>query len=78
MPFSNPAHPRQPRSNLLRSLFQIMKIQLFTKPAPRRPLRFTLLALHTSGVIKVFRTHSLFRLWAPLRENFDAEQDFAN
>jgi hypothetical protein len=55
-----------------------MKIQLFTKPAPRRPLRFTLLALHTSGVIQVFRTHSLFRLWTPLRENFDADQDFAS
>ena len=55
-----------------------MKLKFFTKPAPRRPLRFTLLALHTSGVIQVFRTHSLFRLWTPLRENFDAEQDFAN
>lgn len=53
-------------------------MKFFTKPAPRRPLRFTLLDLHTTGVIQVFRTHSFFRLWTPLRENFDAEQDFAN
>jgi hypothetical protein len=55
--------------------FQNHSMKLFTKPASRRPLRFTLLALHTSGVLQVFRTHSLFRLWTPLRENFDAEQD---
>lgn len=78
MPISKLTHPHRPRLSFAHPLFQIMKIKLFTKPAPRRPLRFTLLALHTSGVIQVFRTHSLFRLWTPLRENFDAEQDFAN
>ncbi len=52
-----------------------MKLPSFTKPAPRRPLRFSLLDLHSTGVIQVFRTHSLFRLWTPMRENFDAEQD---
>jgi hypothetical protein len=55
-----------------------MKIKFFTKPAPRRPLRFTLLDLHTTGVIQVFRAHSFFRLWTPLRENFDTDQDFAS
>jgi hypothetical protein len=59
-------------------LFQSMKIKFFTKPAPRRPLRFTLLALHASGVIRVFRCHSFFRLWEPLRQNFDADQDFVS
>ena len=78
MPVSDSAPLRQPRLNFQPFPSQIMKIKLFAKPAPRRPLRFTLLALHTSGVIQVFRTHSLFRLWTPLRENFDADQDFAN
>lgn len=54
-------------------------MKISTNPfARRRPLRFTLLELHTTGVLQVFRRHSLFRLWAPLRENFDADQDFAN
>ena len=53
-----------------------MKIKLFSKPAPRPPLRCTLLALHTSGVIQVFRTHSLFRIWAPLRENSVSGENF--
>ncbi len=50
-------------------------MKFFTKPAPRRPLRLTLIDLHTTGVIQVFRTHSFFRLWTPLRENFDAEEN---
>jgi hypothetical protein len=56
--------------------FQTMKAKTFSTPAPRRPLRFTLLELHTSGVLRVFRRHSLFRLWAPLRESFDADESF--
>ena len=55
-----------------------MKIKFLPKPAPLRPLRFTLLALHTSGVIQVFRRHSLLRLWAPLRENFVSGENFAD
>ena len=55
--------------------FQNMKIKFFTKPAPRRPLRLCLMDLHTSGVLQVFRTHSFFRLWTPLRESFDAEEN---
>ena len=51
--------------------------QLFSKPVPRRTLRSTLRELHTSGTISVFRSHSLLRVWAPLRENFDAEENFA-
>jgi hypothetical protein len=34
----------------------------------RRTLRFTLLDLHATGLVQVFRRHSIFRLWAPLRE----------
>lgn len=34
----------------------------------RRILRFTLLDLHATGLVQVFRRHSIFRLWAPLRE----------
>lgn len=55
-----------------------MKIQLFTKPAPAAPRRSSLLALHTSGVIQVFRTHSIFRLWEPLREHRGLVEDFTD
>lgn len=55
-----------------------MKIQLFTKPAPAAPRRSSLLALHTSGVIQVYRTHSIFRLWEPLREHRGADADFTD
>jgi hypothetical protein len=41
----------------------------FTHPASPRPLRFTLLALHASGVIQVYRRHSILRVWEPLREH---------
>lgn len=43
----------------------------------RKNHRSTLLALHRSGVVRVFRRHSIFRLWEPLRENFGAPRDFA-
>jgi len=52
-------------------------LKFFAKPAPRRTLRFTLLELHTSGVIRVFRSHSLLRVWEPLRENPDSAENFA-
>ena len=52
-------------------------LKLFLQPAPRRTLRFTLLELHSSGVIRVFRSHSLLRVWEPLRENVDAGENFA-
>ena len=53
-------------------------LQLFLKPTPRRPLRGTLLQLHTSGVISVFRRHSFLNVWAPLRENLDGNESFAD
>lgn len=43
-------------------------MKLFAKPARSRTLRFTLLDLHATGVVRVFRRHSIFRLWEPLRE----------
>ncbi len=51
-------------------------MKFFSKSSSVRTLRPTLLALHTSGVICVFRRHSIFRLWVPLRENFVAEERF--
>jgi len=53
-------------------------LQLFLKPAPRRTLRGTLMQLHTSGVIRVFRRHSFLNVWAPLRENLDGNEGFAD
>lgn len=55
-----------------------MKIQPFTKSTSAAPLRSSLLALHTSGVIQVFRTHSIFRLWEPLREHRGLVEDFTD
>jgi hypothetical protein len=52
-------------------------IKLFSRSAPRRPLRYTLLELHTSGVLEVSRRHSLFRLWAPEREFFCGDENHA-
>ena len=42
----------------------------------RRTLRFTLLELHATGVVQVFRRHSIFRLWTPLREAFTGRSGF--
>jgi hypothetical protein len=55
-----------------------MKIRLVTKSTSAAPLRSSLLALHTSGVIRVFRTHSIFRLWEPLREHRRLGEDFSD
>lgn len=50
-------------------------MKLFSKPSSRaRTLRFTLLDLHTTGVVSVFRRHSFFRVWVPLRENLTSEE----
>ena len=35
----------------------------------RKNYRTTLLDLHRCGVIHVFRRHSFFRLWEPMREH---------
>jgi hypothetical protein len=44
----------------------------------RRPVRrSTLRDLHAFGVISVFRRHSIFRLWEPLREHPGHYDDFA-
>lgn len=40
----------------------------FLLPRPRSPRRSLLLDLHAFGHLHVFRRHSLFRLWEPLRE----------
>ena len=53
-------------------------LQLFLRPAPHRPLRLTLRELHSSGTIRVFRRHSFLNLWAPLRENFNGDESFAD
>jgi hypothetical protein len=42
----------------------------------RRTLRLTLLQLHATGVVQVFRRHSIFRLWTPLREAFTGRSSF--
>ena len=40
--------------------------------------RTTLLELHRSGMMQVFRRHSIFRVWVPLRETCPANDSFAN
>jgi hypothetical protein len=52
-------------------------MKFLPKSSSRRPLRFSLIELHATGVIQVFRRHSLFRLWEPLREPVDRGNDFA-
>jgi hypothetical protein len=49
-----------------------------TRPISTRTFRrrSTLLDLHRRGVVQVFRRHSLFRLWEPLRENPVRHDDF--
>jgi hypothetical protein len=37
--------------------------------------RSILLDLHHTGVLQVFRRHSIFRVWVPLRENFAHRED---
>jgi hypothetical protein len=39
------------------------------RSSPSHVFRSTLLDLHSSGVMQVYRRHSLLRLWVPLREN---------
>ena len=49
-----------------------------TRPTSTRTFRrrSTLLELHRRGVVQVFRRHSVFRLWEPLRENPMRSDDF--
>jgi hypothetical protein len=61
---------------MLRKIFTPL-LQLYRQPAPRRTLRPTLHALHTSGTIRVFRRHSFLNVWEPLRENFHADESAA-
>lgn len=49
----------------------------FFRSIVRRPnRRATLLELHRSGVVQIFRRHSIFRLWEPLREHPARTEDF--
>jgi hypothetical protein len=45
-------------------------MKLFPSFTSRPNRRATLRDLHSFGVIHVFRRHSFFRLWEPLRETF--------
>jgi hypothetical protein len=53
-----------------------MKI-LLRSFAPRPAHRSLLRELHASGIVTVFRGHSIFRLWEPLRQHASREEDFA-
>ncbi|MBL9210704.1 MAG: hypothetical protein JNL92_09575 [Opitutaceae bacterium] len=44
---------------------------------PRSPQRSVLLDLHAFGHLHVFRRHSLFRLWEPLRETWRRAETFS-
>ncbi|WP_414660115.1 hypothetical protein [Horticoccus sp. 23ND18S-11] len=43
---------------------------------PRSHRRSTLRDLHAFGLVRVFRQHSFFRLWEPLREQRSREEPF--
>jgi hypothetical protein len=53
-------------------------MKFFTKSSPPRTLRFTLLDLHSTGVVSVFRRHSFFRVWVPLRETHGGTENFVS
>jgi hypothetical protein len=44
---------------------------------PRSHRRTVLLDLHTFGHLHIFRRHSLFRLWEPLRETRRSAETFS-
>ncbi len=48
---------------------------LFRSPQPSNR-RLLLRDLHAFGIVSVFRRHSIFRLWEPLRENPRTGEDF--
>ena len=45
-------------------------------PSSSKNHRHTLLDLHRSGAMQVFRRHSFFRVWVPLRETFAGSDAF--
>lgn len=50
----------------------------FFRTLVRRPNhRATLLELHRRGVVQIFRRHSIFRLWEPLREHPSRTEDYS-
>jgi hypothetical protein len=53
-------------------------MNLFRLFAHRKNHRSTLLDLHRFGVVQVFRRHSIFRLWEPLREHPISDHDFTS
>lgn len=49
----------------------------FFRTLVRRPNhRATLLELHRRGVVQIFRRHSIFRIWEPLREHPSRTEDY--
>lgn len=44
---------------------------------PRSHRRSMLRDLHAFGLVRVFRQHSLFRLWEPLRESPRRDDSYA-
>ena len=43
-------------------------MKFFFRPLARPNRRALLRDLHAFGIVSVFRRHSIFRLWEPLRE----------
>jgi hypothetical protein len=42
----------------------------------RRDRRATLRELHYTGILSIYRSHSVLRLWEPLREHPSRQHDF--
>ena len=53
-------------------------MNFFRSLLPRPNRRATLLDRHRRGVVQIFRRHSIFRLWEPLREHPARTDDFAD
>lgn len=51
-------------------------MNLFRTFVLRKNRRSTLRDLHSFGLVNVFRRHSIFRLWEPLREHPITNHDF--
>ena len=62
---------------MIKELSTLLRKFYFPSPV-RRPLRCTLLELHTTGILQVSRRHSLLHLWAPQREFFRNDESFAD
>lgn len=52
-----------------------MKFFFTSSSSPSRALRSTLIDLYSTGVMQVFRRHSLRRLWVPLREDASRQEN---